>query len=887
MTEPRYVEFKKPAELVTLVKELYRRLRRSAPRPRTPPIIVCVQPERDPTLLSSVAKMLAPDEQHRIPHAMVTVAGAGGGADEVIALRELLCQLVDELAMKRGGGYPFPHFLLVHWLMDQKIDGATPNRVKEVRRRLRHRALNPLALPDDVAADVLPGWVRALGFLLTPLYFRVLQSGTVPRFGRRYRWFLRRQPNLAPKLHRSFFDLAERLVDGQWQRENAEQVRRLLVNAFLEDLRRSFRGIGWVRRYRTTVPIVLLDNLTMAGGGETFVRTVGAVRNESGVYDPLLLVTAGSAVPGFVDLQPETVPPGDPDESLLDRWRERLPGARRKRDEVAWIIVGRLPRGGIPPSRRPLEPGRPPWLRRRWVAAALAAAVIGGYAWAGYAHSATTCGRGFTWLGVEPVASDVTRVDDACIGVTDGSDGRLPYGTVLGDVAQKINEHNERALEVHDEQPERPLVTLVLMAAIDPPPGAGDEALAAVREQMAGMAVVQDVQLRKPPQPYEPLIRVLIANVGPQLQHGVLVAEQLGRMAAADPGIVAVIGPNQSRAATAETLAELGAVGLPTVSAVLTADSMVDASRLYFGIAPQNSRQAAVTAAYVNQLLATGQQPTGRPLARSARIYMSDDAGDSYSQSLAEDLHEEFGQQAFEVETVAFTPIGFSQGDLQSARHVTDASIAGREACDFDGVVLYAARGKPDFQAFLDGVADRCRDRPPYIIGGSDVTTYVADRDVSGANRSIPFEYLSHALAPELGGEVPVQARDFYARLYELFPWERSNLGRSLDGYAALTYDAAYTTVAAIGHLARERIAITGSTVWPALMSVTDAAGAQRRYQGVSGTIDFGGTVERRIPVNKPVSVVGFADGAPSAARNIICAGPDDPLTQPWCPFDP
>lgn len=69
-------------------------------------------------------------------------------------------------------------------------------------------------------------------------------------------------------------------------------------------------------------------------------------------------------------------------------------------------------------------------------------------------------------------------------------------------------------------------------------------------------------------------------------------------------------------------------------------------------------------------------------------------------------------------------------------------------------------------------------------------------------------------------------------------------------------------------------------------MSVTDAADAQRRYLGTTGTIDFGGSVERRIPLDKPITVVTFDGMVPSAAGNVVCAGRDDARTLPWCPFD-
>ena len=377
---------------------------------------------------------------------------ADGAADDVVAVRNLLSHVADGLA-RGSDGYRFPRFRLVQWLMNQEFDGALPveDRIADLRDRLRERALRRKTVPDDAVAGMLPPWVRALGWALPPLYFRVRHSGRVPGVGRRYRWFLR-QPNLAPGLSRSFVWLAERLTAGQWPDEDREQVRRLLVNAFLEDLREAFRGAGWTRRYRTTVPIVLLDGITEANGGFALLRTVSAVRNETGRYDPLLLVTTSTRVPTPAPPEPRPDPaPGTTDDKkgVLDRWRARLPQGRRKRDVVAWLIVGRIPGppAGVtdPAIRRPSRPR----LRTRRAAALVVstvlAAVVATYVGLGYAHSERTCRDRFTWLLVESAASDVTRIDGNCVGVTDGSNALvLPDGAIFDQVRTTILDQNRR-----------------------------------------------------------------------------------------------------------------------------------------------------------------------------------------------------------------------------------------------------------------------------------------------------------------------------------------------------------------------------------------------------------------------------------------------------------
>lgn len=306
---------------------------------------------------------------------------------------------------------------------------------------------------------------------------------------------------------------------------------------------------------------------------------------------------------------------------------------------------------------------------------------------------------------------------------------------------------------------------------------------------------------------------------------------------------------------------------------------MVAVSKLYYQISPQNSREAAVAAAYLDHLLAKGKDPFGRALDRSATIYQSDDPTDIYSQNLAADLKASLTAFGIPAKINKFTP----GGKIPATK---DAGSSGRDACDATGVVLYAARGLVDFQAFLGGIADRCRDKPPYVLAGDDATKYVADRVVSGANKSIPFQYLSLALAPDLKGDPPAAASDFYAQLNDLFPYEKGARGRTLDGHAALSYDAAYTVLVAVSYLRRDQVAINGGTVWSALQSVTDAGGAQRSYSGVTGKIDFGGTIGRRVPLDKPVTIVTFRKGEASASDNLVCGAPNDDRTKPWCPTD-
>jgi len=811
---------------------------------------------------------------------------------EVDELVNVLDRSTAGLQDNHAGGYSFPRYDLVRWLMQESFATGRGTARARVRRGLYRRAVGGAGDGDGVWARVqlqLPGWLQVLTLWLLPAFFWLRHSGRVPVLSGQYRW-LRNQAYLA-RGDDNLFELAVRVTKDQWRGQDPERFAGLLVNAFLEDLRAGFRRVEWIHKHRATHPILLVGPISRTNGGYLLVRMVAEVRNDTLRFDPLLLVTIGRKVPPLA-LEPEEA---EVDESM-EKWRTRHLEESLRRSIGAWLLVFQI--GGSPaaPTRR--RPGRaavpvpplvaekpmpfervqgPMWRRRSggWLiigtVLAVLAAAYGAY---GVLDDRRHCGGdGFRWLFFEAVDDSVAKVDGDCVGLTDGTNSLLYPSESFGPVGDKILEQNRQAAELSKREPERPVITLAsLTSASDGSQSPGG--FTAEREQLAGLAVAQAVQLGKPAQRYEPILRVLIANAGPRYRHADRVAAQLGALAAKDPSVVAVVGMVESRQSTQDMIRKLAAVGLPTVAATLTADQMVDVSRMYLQISPQNRREAAVAAAHVRNQLATGKDPFGRPLKRKLTVVKSDDPADTYSQNLAKDVLQAFAAAGIPGSATSYSSQGGS----------ADPAAAGREACDHQGeVVFFAGRGQVDFQAFLGGIQDRCRTRPPYIIGGDDTTKYVADRGVSSLNQSIPFQYLALSLAPDLLATASPQSADFYVRLQELFPYEKTDRGRSLDGHAALSYDAAYAIVLATSYLRRDSIAVNGGTVWSALQSITDADGAKRGYQGVTGPIDFGGSVTRRVPVDKPVAIVTFQRGAPVPKATIVCGARSE--SPSWCPL--
>lgn len=906
-------------KLVTMIRQLH--VRKSPDEPL--PILSLVRPDLDehPGFLESISRRWLQGAEPCVPHAYVDLGIAPTGPldapdaglpeatrEDVEQVRQILRQVADKLEERPGGGFRLDRFRDVLWLMSQQLpeDEPAQQRHAELRKQLRRRARGKLdEEARKVAGPPVPGWIgwlirllELLGVILTPLWYRARHSGRVWLISGRYRWFLR-QPNLAPGKG-SFIDLATKLTKDRLSLQVPEQVLRIMVNSLLEDLRVAFRGKRFFKKYRTAYPIVLLNHVTRANGGYHLLRVVNAIRNDTGLLDldPMLLVTCSKKVPPYAS------EPGHPsgythvgkaDNSAVSllAWNNRVSDNQQKRSDVAWYLPILIPEPADEDTRPSIEQRlialprftspHIPVMRNRAATMTLVAVLLGiaagGYVQLGQNASDRSCASGFTWLGFQSVDANIVRIDGECVGITDGSNTAfLPSDGAFTKVSTTILKQNREAERLHREQPARPLITLVHVGAFTSA-GSPEDALVSARERLAGVAVAQYEQLEKR-QDSDPLVRVLMATAGPGTKHGVKVAGMIGELARLDRSIVAVIGFYESRQSTINMINELAKIGLPVVAATLSADVLAN-NRMYFQVAPQNRREAEVVAAYAAQRRDSRILHNERQLAPRVRIYFSDDPEDTWSKNLAEDLDKSFGKRQFSVESVQFTPTGKEPGE-PAHRYVSDSRQAGHDACGFDGVTVYAGRATPDFPGFLGGVRDGCGNSPPLVIAGDDVTEYVAKN--IGKQNSIPFKYVSFAASPEVADKVEPRAREFYTRLDEMFPADR---GRSLDGRAALTYDAAYSAITAAGYLAtgNERIPATGGTLWWALASITDQ-GTNKKYIGVTGEIDFGGVVSRRVPLNKPINMLQFENKEPNADEQAFCGNDGDQKTQDWCPMD-
>ncbi|MGW2566222.1 hypothetical protein [Streptomyces sp. NPDC001537] len=599
----------------------------------------------------------------RIPHKLIDVSGVlatmnrerpdlEGDWRRAELYRRVLVELAMEFASPSNSPdarVQFRRFGLVNWLLETN-NTADPLRgqpdhellmrlqTRELQRRGFFRVLrNPTT---EVALEGrAPWWAWILGLHVLPvLWFRAWRA-----VGPEYRWLLR-QPYMAPRDPGTFAGFALRLTQPRFEHENPEQVGKLLVNAFLEDLRVAYRRRIWRRRAwrRTTYCVALLKGVREDNFGQQLIRSLIEVRIETGDFDPLLVIgtsrTHDYAGPQWGQLE----------DDLVMNWGAQFVAARRGRSAEDWYLPVRIPatldpgtdaytrhsKNLLPKLQFRPEPS-PRWARRRVTALAVVLAVAlvaGAVGWRLDPAPEERWEQQHCKLPrTDPDAATVETRGAECVGVA-------PHGFAFGSqdeslqkTLKKIDEQNRAAEEMHRDAPDRPIVTLVHLSALLSSPGTGKAAglLSYAREALQGVASAQKRQLNRTGSE-DPLLRVLPASAGLNMQYGPEVVGMIAKMMRTDPTIVGVTGLDQSRKATITTIHRLTRIGLPMVATTLSADTLPEASPLYYQVSPQNRREAAVAAAYSKHLVAD----SGGRLKPRVRVIYSADPTDEYSSNL-------------------------------------------------------------------------------------------------------------------------------------------------------------------------------------------------------------------------------------------------------------
>jgi hypothetical protein len=933
------------AELIQCLQVLVRRpRRREAPRKmaglsvRRPspgiPMLCLIRRGDNGALLQALARVLTRARPGSVPHVVyrypgtdlllpgspalaqdrLEVTGAPArhrDADAIMAVLLDLSRGLSSGSNARLGRIRFTRFGLVRWLMNQDLDVDDTDSDTVLRSRMRGRDLARARysgvfskrLPE-LADGVMPKWAQLLQ-LFPPLWFLVRISGRIPGVGIEYRWLLR-QPYLAPLDPGTFLGFAERLSVGKRSKEDPEQVLRLLVHAFLGDVRSAYRRRPWRPRAarRTAYPVVLLDGITRANNGYRLLRLINDVRNETGIFDPLLIITASQTVPPEAGVSgqgpaPERIWSATKARSAYEAWCRHIANDSRARTTTAWYLPIEIPtvlsvddpsaaaryvsavqelQAMAPLSVDPAPVWSRPITMALGSATAVAGLLIGGYVV--YHHTATVQERHrqeaaavqHRHCGVSsPEAVNLILEGTECIGITEGG---YPFQSVgkMRAVEAKMKESNLTAYRMHVAHRDRPYITLVYVGILTSRDDSED--FADQIATMEGIAAAQAIQLPAQASSQQPIPRILIANAGQSMHYGTKVAAMLNTMKQKDHSIVGVIGLDESRDPTIRTIKELTKYELPMIAPELSADRLSRESRWYFQVSPNNTRQAQVASGWVRMMLAR------RGSKAHVTLLKSNDTKDKYSGNLADVFARELSVPPRDVRGYkpdSPTDPGDTFGGLTPTQW--GKRVCGRS----NDVVIFAGR-HGDFEDLITEVARQCPDRPPIILGDDDVSRYVAKS--AGKNGSgVPFYYVSFAVGPASCRS----ARPLYRQIEAMFPFEKcpKQGNFSLDGHAALAFDATNTYFTVVQNITTA----FKVTHYPLTSAQVMAYIPYTSFGGETGRIDFsnpvpesGGLDSRGVPVNKAVAILGVQNGGqPSLVGR--CDG--HRLSSPsWCPED-
>lgn len=743
--------------ILTLVAHLVRRPIRGDHRL---PLIWLSSRERGTQVLEALVARLRSPRRYLVPHAWVKAPIESTLHD----VRTLLRTLCAELAALRFGAerLRFQRYELIEFLMGLNLSQlSTDDRSREIITLLRERHYRRNKDVDQEIDNIdfgpryrVPIWLVSRAF--PKVLFRAAVSGKFPGLGSPYRWFMRQQ-YLAPLQSVNFLGFAERLTEGVREREDPDQIDKLLVHAFLEDLRRAYRRRPWPwlieGRRRTAYPVVLIDNATKGSAGHRLLQLINEVRNETGQADPLLVVCSSDEIPqaptqktvrGVVEPDSGLRRNSDPvyRDAVYRQWVETLPGSRRARVDTAWdLVISVAESDGLEPTFEPIGSRRPPRLARRSVVAAVALVpVLASIGWVDWQYGGGLGCRHWPFRG----QINVRSIGGECIGYSDSS-----YFRFNDEPNQKGTSGQEALLQSQDAifaqnrtaralwengKRQRPYVTLVYLGIFTGrPTNPSEEAYSGEREELEGLAIAQKDGIDRPATDKFPLLNIVIANGGHEMEYATEVVEMIGRLVADDPTVVGVIGWDESRDTTAKALGKLNMLGLPAIATTLSADQIDRNSQLYLQISAPNKDQARMIGEYANQVLHV----------KNARVYwttggVSNIDKDLYVRTLVHDLNSILPDLGIAVDNHNANNLGIDDEFFNAEQFPADA-------CGYPGAMIFAGRWN-DFSSFLE--AFKCADgRSLNIIANDSVGRYMENATLrKNAPAMLPVTYVSRTI---------------------------------------------------------------------------------------------------------------------------------------------
>jgi ABC-type branched-subunit amino acid transport system substrate-binding protein len=340
---------------------------------------------------------------------------------------------------------------------------------------------------------------------------------------------------------------------------------------------------------------------------------------------------------------------------------------------------------------------------------------------------------------------DVQRIDDQCIGVTDG---RVLLSADLADVLDKIRKENE---SVDHEDPDAVSVAYLIPL---PKPSSKDELADLIHHELEGayLAQIQANQIKASGD--KPQIRLLVANSGDNSNQRDQVVKALLDKVNGTDRLVTVVATGRTKTETINAIDLVRLGGVPVVASRLAGNSLTnlhppDLDRVKAGLAtlaPTGSDQGAAAATYL------------KSAARRALIVYDTNRDDGYLTSLYEGFRSTFKDSAHTV----LEPTETYDSQLGGVANTMTGIL--RNVCEERPDAVFFAGRSDGLAAFVQALPRRpCLDLPINIVSCGDSVHFATDvvrgdpelRKGLQANASVKYTTQAHPKAWEKSSEFP------------------------------------------------------------------------------------------------------------------------------------
>ncbi len=452
---------------------------------------------------------------------------------------------------------------------------------------------------------------------------------------------------------------------------------------------------------------------------------------------------------------------------------------------------------------------------RRTTAGAVAALLVAYgsvFAW----HSSTHC----THYGLlDPAALGaelrggglgLSDVDGQCIGVTDRPGhftqadpaARTVDDIEVAELSGLVGEQNRRVAEAAEKEGRR-YVTVVVAAVLSSREENPRRDVSAGVNELRGAYLAQREWNQLDGKRANPLLRLLLANVGGRADYAPDAARQIRDLARADPTVIAVTGMGQSRASTL-TAAEIlgpdgsGWSGVPVVASTLSANDF-SGKAYFFRAAPTNRRQGEVAVDFV----------ASRPDLRDKRPFLVYDAADEYSRDLQESVLDAIRRRTDGV-LLSTTNQAYETGAVDVRQSLLRVVRTVCEASALDGsapspLILYTGRASELAVLVAELTRTECGGSPA-VLGGDDLsqleTVDYDDLDHIARLVDQKLYFTTFGRTQGTGGPRVAAAEQFLIN-YDLARAEQAEAGRAAfasgpNGHVMLAHDAVMLAVRAV-----------------------------------------------------------------------------------------